>query len=282
MRRIFSLAALACAVPFFAAAAQAGLGRDVDTWRWDGKVEAGSWMRIYNMNGSVDVTSSPDNQVHVVAEKNSTRGDRRDVSFEVVQGSGGNITICAIFYENTRCEEDHYSSHNNDNERNRVTVSFRVQIPRGVKSGAFTVNGAVSVLGATSEVNATTVNGAVEVTDVGGPVKARTVNGDVTVNAVNGPVSANTVNGSVNVSIKKLVTSDDMTFTTVNGSVRIDLPRDFDADVTFDTMNGGISSDFPVQLSGRFGPRHARGTIGKGGRELRARTVNGSISLRSI
>ena len=47
------------------------------------------------------------------------------------------------------------------------------------------------------------------------------------------------------------------------------------------TVHGGINSDFPMTLSGRWGPRHASGTIGNGGRDLRASSVNGSIELRS-
>jgi hypothetical protein len=35
-----------------------------------------------------------------------------------------------------------------------------------------------------------------------------------------------------------------------------------------------------MTLTGRFGPRHASGTIGSGGRDIRASSVNGSIELR--
>jgi Uncharacterized conserved protein len=77
-----------------------------------------------------------------------------------------------------------------------------------------------------------------------------------------------------------LSTSEDMRFSTVNGSITITVPSNFNADVSFETVHGSIGSDFPVTLSGRFGPRHASGTIGSGGRELRASTVNGSIDLK--
>jgi len=50
--------------------------------------------------------------------------------------------------------------------------------------------------------------------------------------------------------------------------------------VRLGTLHGSISSDYPVQLSGRFGPRRAEGTIGRGGREIEMETVNGSIELR--
>ena len=72
-----------------------------------------------------------------------------------------------------------------------------------------------------------------------------------------------------------------MSFKTVNGSVSIYVPARFDANFRFDTVHGGIDSDFPMTLSGRWGPRHASGKIGNGGRDLRASSVNGSIELRS-
>lgn len=45
-------------------------------------------------------------------------------------------------------------------------------------------------------------------------------------------------------------------------------------------MNGSLHTDFPLTVSGRFDARHLHATLGAGGREIRLRTVNGSIDLR--
>ena len=270
------IAALFLAVPV-TAGAQAG--RDAETWSWSGRVAAGAWMRTFNVNGSIEVETSPDNQVRVVATKQVRRGgDRRDVSFAVVE-RGGNVTVCAMFNEEATCEENDYSSNTRRNRENRVTVNFKVQVPRGVKIGANTVNGSIEVLSSTEEVVATTVKGGVDVRNAKSRVKARTVNGDVDVITSTGPVSANTVNGSVNARMSTLAGGDDMSFSTTNGSVNLELPASFDADVSLQTVNGRITTDFPLTITGRFGPRHASGVIGKGGRRLRAHTTNGSVSL---
>jgi len=100
------------------------------------------------------------------------------------------------------------------------------------------------------------------------------------VNTAAGPVTAETVNGNVDARMASLQGDDDMNFKTVNGSVSIYVPASFDATFRFDTVHGGIESDFPMTLSGRWGPRHASGTIGNGGRDVRASSVNGSIELR--
>ncbi len=281
MRKLI-FALLAAVAVSASAGAQQRLGQDTDTWRWDGRVDAGKWVRIFNLNGGIEFTASPDNQVHIIAEKNTRRGDRRDVYFEVVQSSNGNLTVCAIFYEDHSCEEDSYNSRNSRHEENHVSVDMRVQLPRSARWSASSVNGGVSVRDGGEEVVAKSVNGGVSVSQARGPVRASTVNGSVNVTTSEGPVSASTVNGSVTARMERLSGNEDMNFSTVNGTVRVEVPRDFDADIRFDTMNGSISSDFPIKLSGRFGPRHAEGTIGRGGRSIRARSVNGSVTLRML
>jgi hypothetical protein len=276
--RLLGAVALLLAAP--ALGAQQQLGRDSDTWRWDGRVDAGRWMHVFNVNGSVDFAPSSDNMVHVVAEKRSNGRAMDDIHFEVVQ-NGGNVTICAIWNNNSQCEDGGlYQSRNNDHNETHSSVKFTVRVPRSVKVGAHSVNGGVSVRDVGAEVRANTVNGGVDVRNASGPVRATTVNGGVDVNTSAGPVSATTVNGNVDARMNTLQGDDDMEFKTVNGSVSIYVPARFDANFRFDTVHGGIDSDFPMNISGRWGPRHASGTIGNGGgRDIRASSVNGSIEL---
>jgi DUF4097 and DUF4098 domain-containing protein YvlB len=218
--------------------------------------------------------------VHLVAEKRSNGRRMDDIHFEVVQ-AGGNVTICAIWNDSSRCEDGGArSNRRNQNSDNHSSVKFTVKVPRGVRVGANSVNGSVSVRDVGAEVRAHTVNGGITVRDAKGPVHANTVNGGVDVTTATGPVTAETVNGNVEARMSSLQGDDDMDFKTVNGSVAIYVPASFDADFRFDTVHGGIASDFPMILSGRLGPRHAAGKIGNGGRDIRASSVNGSIELR--
>jgi hypothetical protein len=280
MNRTRLLAALAVMLAAPALGAQQAYGRDSDTWRWDGRVDTGHWMNVFNINGTVEFAPSPDNMVHLVAEKRSNGREMDDIHYEVVQ-SGGNVTICAIWNNSSRCEDGGLESfHNNRNNENHSNVKITVSVPKSVKVGAHSVNGGVSVRDVGAEVRATTVNGGVIVRNATGPVRANTVNGGINVNTANGPVTAETVNGNVDARMVSLQGDDDMNFKTVNGSVAIWVPARFDANFRFDTVHGGIDSDFPMTLSGRWGPRHASGTIGNGGRDVRASSVNGSIELR--
>ena len=276
--RILAALALLCAAPSLGAQQQ--YGRDSDTWKWDGRVDAGRWMHVFNVNGSVDFAPSSDNMVHVLAVKRNNGRGMDDIHYEVVQ-AGGNVTICAIWNDNSRCYDGGVESlHRDGNNDNHSSVKFTVQVPRSVRVGAHSVNGGVSVRDVGTEVRANTVNGGVTVRNTNGRVNASTVNGGVDVNTAVGPVSAETVNGNVEAKMDALQGDDDMRFKTVNGSVTIWVPARFDARFRFDTVHGGIDSDFPMTLTGKFGPRHASGTIGNGGRDIRASSVNGSIELR--
>ena len=280
MNKTRLVAALAALLAAPALGAQQQHGRDSDTWRWDGRVDAGHWMNVFNVNGSVEFAPSPDNMVHLVAEKRSNGRGMDDIHFEVVQ-AGGNVTICAIWNNNSHCEDGGVQSNrHNDRDENHSNVKITVSVPRAIKIGAHSVNGGVSVRDVGSEVRANTVNGGVIVRNATGPVRANTVNGGVVVNTAAGPVTAETVNGNVDARMASLQGDEDMNFKTVNGSVSIYVPARFDANFRFDTVHGGIESDFPMTLSGRWGPRHASGTIGAGGRDVRASSVNGSIELR--
>jgi hypothetical protein len=282
MRKTSALLALVAVVGASNLFAQE-VGRNQDTWPWDGRVASGNWFRLSSVNGPVSIERSTDGQVHVRAEKIAERrGEITDVAFVVLQ-SGGDVRICAV-WRNEVCDEEgtHRRRDDDDRDRNRhdTKVRFTIRVPSGVKVSAGTVNGEMRVRDLTSEVRAGTVNGRVEVMNVGGPVRATTVNGAVDVTTRNGPVTATTVNGDIDVRMTELDGDGDMEFHTVNGAITVETPSSLNARVSMETMHGSISSDYPVQLSGRFGPRHAEGTIGRGGREIEMQTVNGSIELR--
>jgi hypothetical protein len=233
-----------------------------NAFTWSGRIPAGHWIRVRNLSGEINVTSSNSDRVEVTATKQWRRSDPESVRFEVRKygPDESDVVICAIWNDRTNCDERGYESHNVHN--NDVSVQFRVMVPRGVKVGVSSVNGAVSVEGATSEVEASTVNGEVEVTSSGGPVNAQTVNGSVTAR------------------MGRFDSDEDLTFATVNGTVLAEFTGDLDADIELSTVNGRFQTDYPVTINGRLDPRHLRARLGRGGRLIRLKTVNGNVELR--
>lgn len=260
---ISSLALLALvALPLGAQERQTDRG----AFTWNGRVAPGAWVRVHNVNGGIKVERATGNQVEIVATKSWRRGDPSDVRIELkrIGPNEEGVIVCAFWNENATCDERGYRSESSrGRSRNSdVSVEFTVKLPAGVKINAGTVNGGVTVEGATSEVRAGTVNGEVEAYSTGGPVRASTVNGDVRVR------------------MGRLTTDEDLTYATVNGNIIVEFQGEVDAEIELTTVNGRLHSGFPLQLQGRIDPRHLRATIGKGGRRIQLTTVNGNVELR--
>ncbi len=230
-------------------------------FRWSGELDRGDEIRIQGLSGDIRAVASDGDEVQVHAEKRSRRGDVSEVRIEVVEQADG-VIICAV-YPGTR-EGRHACDREGSNRGNRgsahVTVDFEVQVPEGVKFAGVTVNG---------DVEAIDLRSAVEVT---------TVNGDVSVEAL-GITRASTVNGSIDARVDGPRLGGAVEFSTVNGSIELDLPNDVDADVEASWVNGSFSSELPVQVQGRVS-RRAEGILGAGGPRVELKTVNGSIEIR--
>jgi hypothetical protein len=240
-----------------------------DNFNWTGRIPAGRWIRIQNLNGPITVGQASGDNVEVTATKHWRRGDPSVVRFETSKTGPGseNVFICALWGENSTCDErGGYQSHHDRRSRNNnndVSVEFHVLVPKGVKVGVNTVNGAVTVDGTTSDVDAGTVNGELEVTSNGGRV------------------NANNVNGGVRVRLGHVDPDANMEFVTVNGSVSVEFGGDFNGDLEMETVNGSLNTNFEMTLSGRLDPHHLRTHVGKpGGPRIRLETVNGSVELR--
>ena len=257
---------LALSATTAAAQATTGVADNGTRFNWNGTVPAGAWIIVRNMNGPISVKASTNRTADISAIKRPERGgDVNMVRFTTKPLANGGMLVCALWGDNSDCDEDSYHSHNDgDNDhgrRNNVEVEFTVSLPSGVNVRAASVNGDVEVAGASAEVGASSVNGDVRAVSSGGPVNAKTVNGDI------------------RASMRALGTGN-LDYNTVNGSIQLDLPSSLSADVELRTVNGGFETDFPMTLTGRVSPRRLSGKIGNGGRELRANTVNGSITLR--
>jgi hypothetical protein len=233
-------------------------------FNWHGRIAAGKRLEVKGVNGDVRAVLAGGADAVVNARKHARRSDPDEVEIKVVESDEG-ITICAVYptpprarRENT-CEPGdrwHSSTDNND-----VVVDFEVQVPAGIEFNGQTVNGEMSAEGLKGDVRASSVNGSVKV-------------------STTGLAEASTVNGSVYAQMGRADWSNDLEFSTVNGGITLILPGKLDTDVRATTVNGDIESDYPLMISGKFGPRRLRGTIGAGGRGLMLSTVNGEIRLK--
>lgn len=230
-------------------------GRD---FQWHGKLAADQLLTIKNVNGDIDASAADTDEAQVDATKSGPNADQ--IRIEVVPGSEG-VTICAVYpgmsghcgpgsrgYSNT--------GHNNGK------VHFTVRVPKHVRFAADNVNGNVNADGMGREVRANSVNGNVDVSTTSW-------------------AEAKTVNGRIKAAMGDADWNGTLEIESVNGSIELDMPSDFNAEVNFSSVNGHIETDFPLTVSNNWPVGHnAKGTIGKGGRELAIKTVNGNVELR--
>jgi putative adhesin len=239
------------------------LSRTAADFRWTGHVPAGSTFEVKGVNGDVTAEASSGSQVEVTAIRKGRRSDPEDVRIEVVEHGGG-ITVCAVYPSRrsdrpNECKPGREGRMNTDN--NDVHVKFTIRVPAGVRFVGRTVNGDV------------------EAVSLSGPVDVGTVNGSVTF-STSSYGEASTVNGSIKGAMGSTDWTHALEFSTVNGSITVDLPANLSTDLRARSVNGDISTDFPLTVTGRVSPQRLDGTIGAGGRSLDMTTVNGSVRLR--
>ncbi len=164
-------------------------------------------------------------------------------------------------------------------------MSIEVHIPK--KKGWFSfsqiqgsVNLVVTVPATVDLERIRTVNGTVELAGFANEVNASSVNGRIEARELGGSTHLDTVNGSIEASFASLTDSDELSFSSVNGGIRLRFPHDLNADLRTSVVNGRISCDFPITLADGSSTRRLKGRIGDGGALLKASTVNGSISVR--
>jgi hypothetical protein len=249
-----------------------GPSRSESAFQWRGRVPAGGWVRIRDLNGSVRVGQARGAETVITATRRYRGRNPQTVRF-VAQPDANGVTACALWGEGGECTAERYENRRTGSRSwfarlfalggrrgGGVTVDYVVAVPAGVRIDARTVNGRVIVADATSE------------------VVAHSVNGTVTVGGAGGPVRLQSVNGRVNARLDRLAAGASVELKTVNGSVSAFLPSAVDAEVALATTNGRVQSDFP--LGAPEGSRRSlRGTLGAGGRRVALESVNGSVKL---
>lgn len=245
------------------AEAFSGPKRSAAPFKWTGKMASGKTFEVRGVNGPIRAAATSGSEVELVAVRTGRRSDPESVKIEVVPHEGG-VTVCAVYpsRDDSRPNDCRPGGGGRMNVRNNdVNVEFEVRIPKDVNFEGRTVNGRIEA-------------------DVAGQAAVSTVNGRIEVTA--GTLTeATTVNGSIRAEVRSAVSSaDDIKLSTVNGSVHLNLPEGVNANVSARTVNGGITSEFSeIEVRKQWGPRSAEGRLGRGGRDLELKTVNGRIRI---
>ncbi len=227
-------------------------------FHWKGKLAPENLVVIKGVNGNIAAERVSGDEVEVIAEKSGPRADEEKI--EVVQRPDG-VTFCVIvpgMRDDGKCQ--HRNEWQPTNHHDDTRVDFTVRVPENVRFSAENVNGDVTAK------------------NMGRVVRASTVNGGVRVSTKSW-AEVSSVNGDVEAHMGEADWPGTLNIETVNGSIELELPRDTNADISFKAVNGDLESDFALKVQGSMSEHTVKGRIGNGGRELKIRTVNGSVQL---
>lgn len=267
----------------------------------------GGRINVESLSGKVTVTSWNENYVKFDAVKRGKQGDFHKVEIRVT--TNNNLLDIETIYPkrgNVNVDVDFHLKVPHTAILNSVkSVSGDVAItgPVGGSIDASSISGDVFVsdtTGTTGSVSAKSVSGKVNVKNVSGPVQISSVSGDVSISNSDGNLKADSVSGNVYVtdvestSVKSESVSGNVKFTGVlkqdgiyllnshSGSVNIALPSDSEFRITAESFSGSINSDFNIlsELNTNSHKHEIRGTVGKGGANLKCKAFSGSVNIK--
>ncbi len=183
------------------------------------------------------------------------------------------------------------------------TARLTVWLPERADVRARSGDGSITIDRVSGRVELHTGDGSIRGNDIAGELKLTTGDGSITVDGAEGRLTLDTGDGGVNVSGNlssvRLHTGDgsivyraqpgttmseDWELTTGDGGVSLYLPANFGAELDAHTGDGAIRNDLKIgeAETGGTSRRTVRGRLGSGGRQLRIRTGDGSIRLRTL
>jgi hypothetical protein len=230
------------------------------------EVKAGGSVELSNVNGRVVIGSWDQPRVRVVARKqvNGDRDDIKDALKELrveIQPKNGGVVISTHYPKRDEGVASIFDWLLGDHVE--AQVRYDITVPRAMN------------------VDATTVNGAIELSGVNGKLELETTNGRIEVANCAGSLEASTTNGGIHAELVRLAKGQPLSFETTNGRIELTVPSDAAAEIDASTTNGSIHSDLPVATT-RISRNSLRGTINGGGTQLRLRTTNGGIDIRTV
>ena len=230
---------------------------------------------LTTFDGSIEIRPWDKDDVQVVVEKRGR--DKDDVSaIEVKAEQHGNRIEISV----TEPKRDHGGFNLHFNNRSAKLI---VSVPASADITAKSGDGSIDIERVAGHVQLRSGDGSIRGRMLGGDVEANTGDGSIRLDGKLTSVRVHTGDGSV------IIHADagsspgaDWDIVTGDGSVTLEVPDGFDAEVDAHTGDGGIHMrDLTLSnVTGNIGKNTVRGRLGDGGKALRVRTGDGSITLK--
>ncbi|HVR99397.1 MAG TPA: DUF4097 family beta strand repeat-containing protein [Thermoanaerobaculia bacterium] len=240
-------------------------------------VKSNGDVELHNVNGSVTVEAWDQNHVRVQAEKKVKADDdkarelMKQLQIEVTE-TGGGLRIVTRMPKRNGGLFDWMSG-----DDVSVGVEYKIWVPRDAQLDFENTNGKLTVKGIQGRAELETTNGGIAVDGAGGELELGTTNGGIEVTRSAGVLRANTTNGSIDIQLDAAPNADQLSLSTTNGGIILQVPRNAGMTLDAAATNGRVSSDFEV--SGHAEKRRLEGDVNGGGSRVKLRTTNGSIRI---
>ncbi len=236
--------------------APAGSREQVSEYTWSGPLAPGRLVDVSGLYGDIVVLPVMALDIQIYARKHGLRDDPAQVQVQV-NDDGDRLRICTT-RPGRGGECDPVPGFENVLDRD-TDVDLRIQLPLGSPLIARTTYGDLDLRGITGQVHVFTEQGRCRIETSRG--------GEVT-----------TTNGDIRLVLGRMLPQQDLVVRSVNGRIRLDVPRDFDAEVTARTENGRVVADGALGVNGGV-PRSGHWLFGEPRGRIRLETENGNIEL---
>jgi DUF4097 and DUF4098 domain-containing protein YvlB len=230
---------------------------------------------LATFDGSIEIRPWDKADVQVVVEK---RGRNHDdvAAIEVNAEQHGNRIEVSV----THPKHDHTGFNFDFHSRSaRLIVSVPAASDVTAKSG----DGAIDIEGVTGHTQLRSGDGHIRARMIAGDVDIHTGDGSITLEGQLTAVRVHTGDGSVTIRADSGSSAGaDWDIVTGDGSVTLAVPDGFGAELDAHTGDGRIRmNDLTLSnVTGTIGRNSLRGRLGDGGRAVRVRTGDGSITLK--
>lgn len=233
-------------------------GKATDEWVRTYTLSASGTLEIVNVNGQIEASPAPGNQIEVRAEREA-KANTEEGAKTLLSQLEMRETVTP---DQVRIEARGDFAGSRPGHRSEYVIRYRVLVPVGIVVSLKTENGGVRLEGLSNRVTAATTNGGITGRNLTGAVRAEVVNGGVQIELAS-------VGGDINVS-------------STNGGIQLTLPPDGKATLEANCVNGGIfvDEDLAVQTT-EATRRRIVGTLNGGGPRISAETVNGGVRIRA-
>jgi len=227
-------------------------------------VRPGALFALENTNGHITIRSWDQARIRVIGHKkvesrdsNAARQAMAALKIDAIPSAGG-LRVTTNYPKRSDGGFFDWLSGTNVS----MNVEYDIAVPR------------------TMDINLDNTNGGIDISDVSGALQVSNTNGHIECLRCAGSMDAETTNGSVRAELISVTPGKKISLETTNGRVAVTVPSSIAATVDASTTNGSINTDLPITTN-HMSHHSVRGTVNGGGAELRLRSTNGSIEIRT-